>query len=229
MRVSSLGDRHMTDASASAQPPTATRVGRSGWRDPRLWIGVALVTVSVVAGARLLAAADDTVTVWAVVDELGAGSTVTDDDLVAVRVRFARGGDLDHYFPAADPLPADGVLVRGVGAGELLPRSAVGSADDVGLLHVPIEVEPHRVSPAVTTGSVVDVWVGDPGGGGRRDADPEAALSAVTVVEAPAVDESFAVDGTRQLVLAVPEEDVAPFQSLVGRIDAPVIDVIQRP
>lgn len=66
----------MTDASAPVQPPPATRVGRSGWRDPRLWIGVVLVTVSVVAGARLLAAADDTVTVWAVVDDLGAGSAI---------------------------------------------------------------------------------------------------------------------------------------------------------
>ena len=38
---------------------------RPGWRDPRLWVGVVLVTGSVVAGARLLAAADDMAPVWA--------------------------------------------------------------------------------------------------------------------------------------------------------------------
>ena len=42
-----------------------------GWRDPRLWIGIAIVAVSVVAGARLLAAADDSVTVWAAAADLG--------------------------------------------------------------------------------------------------------------------------------------------------------------
>lgn len=218
----------MTDASAPVQPPPATRVGRSGWRDPRLWIGVVLVTVSVVAGARLLAAADDTVTVWAVVDDLGAGSAIAEDDLVAVRVRFADGGDLDRYFRSDDRLPADVVLLRGVGAGELLPRAAIGSAADAGVLHVPIEVEPHRVSPAVSTGSVVDVWVSDPGSG-RRDDEPEAALSRVTVVEAPALEESFAVNGTRQLVLAVPQDEVAAFEALLGSIDAPVIRVDEYP
>lgn len=218
----------MTDASAPVQPPPATRVGRSGWRDPRLWIGVVLVTVSVVAGARLLAAADDTVAVWAVVDDLGAGSAIAEDDLVAARVRFADAADLDRYFPSDDALPADVVLLRGVGAGELLPRAAVGSADDAGVLHVPVEVEPHRVSPAVSTGSVVDVWVSDPGSG-RRDDEPEAALSRVTVVEAPALEESFAVNGTRQLVLAVPQAEVAEFEALLGSIDAPVIRVDEYP
>src|SRR5690242_2876688 len=39
--------------------PAATRTRPSGWRDPRLWVGVVLVTGSVVAGARILSAADD--------------------------------------------------------------------------------------------------------------------------------------------------------------------------
>ena len=47
---------------------------RPAWRDPRLWIGVVLVAASVVAGARLLAAADDTVQVWAAVDALARRS-----------------------------------------------------------------------------------------------------------------------------------------------------------
>ena len=65
--ATTLGDA--TDAATPAQ-----RVRRPGWRDPRLWIGVVLVAGSVVAGARLLAAADDTVQVWAAATDLGAGA-----------------------------------------------------------------------------------------------------------------------------------------------------------
>jgi len=48
-----------------------------------------LVAASVVVGARVLAAADDTVQVWAAARDLGAGQRVEADDLVAQRVRFA--------------------------------------------------------------------------------------------------------------------------------------------
>ncbi len=74
--------------------------------------GVAIVAVSVVAGSRLLAAADDTVAVWAVVADLGPGDTVAEADLEARRVRFADTADLDRYVdrrrhaarrPRADP------------------------------------------------------------------------------------------------------------------------------
>ena len=59
------------DAVTSLRDPASTRAAAGGprhppgWRDPRLWIGVAIVAVSVVVGSRLLAAADDSVAVWA--------------------------------------------------------------------------------------------------------------------------------------------------------------------
>ena len=55
---------------APGGPPTALRLRNPSWRDPRLWVGVALVLVSVVAGARLLASADDTVGVWSASSDL---------------------------------------------------------------------------------------------------------------------------------------------------------------
>ena len=54
----------------------------------------------------LLAAADDSVTVWAAARDMGAGDTVTADDVVVRRVRFDDGADLDHYFGADAALPA---------------------------------------------------------------------------------------------------------------------------
>ncbi len=213
-------------------------MARPGWRDPRLWLGVLLVTASVVTGARLLAAADDTVAVWAVAGDRGSGSTVTQSDLVVRRVRFADDRDLDRYFRADEDVPEGLVLTRAVGAGELLARSAVGSADDARLLQVPLEVDPNRVPPEVATGSVVDVWVTDGAGrtprggsggqGGQRGPAAAPALAEVTVVAAPDYDDTFAVTGARQLVVAVDHETAAEFELLLGSLQEPVIRILQH-
>jgi hypothetical protein len=79
---------------------------------------------------------------------------------------------------------------------------------------------------------VVDVYVvagpdpeGDPG---QPTVGAGPALAGVTVVDAPAVAESFGTTGRRQLVLAVPEDDVAPFFALLGRHDSAVLTVVRR-
>jgi hypothetical protein len=217
-------------------PPAAQRVARPAWRDPRLWLGVLLVTGSVVLGARLLAAADDTVTVWAMTGERGAGAPVVAGDLVVQRVRFADDTTLDRYFVADEPVPDDLVLVRAVGEGELLARSAVGAAEEEAVLRVPLEVDPNRVPPDVAAGSVVDVWLTDGSGPvvtptAKGDADDRAdgpALSGVTVVAAPAYDDTFAVTGARQLVVAVDDDRAAEFELLLGTLQDPVIRILQR-
>ncbi len=207
------------------------RTATPGWRDPRLWVGVAIVAASVVAGARLLASADDTVSVWGVAADMGAGDQVTADDLVAHRVRFADDAELDRYFASDDTLPGDLELLRGVGEGELLPRAAVGSAEDTDTLQVPIAVAVERVPASVAAGSVVDVFIvarpsgpraTSPGGPG------EPALRAVTVVAAPAGDDSFGAAGERQLDLAVPEDDAQEFFELLNSFDSPVLTVVRR-
>lgn len=217
-------------------PPAAQRVARPAWRDPRLWLGVLLVTGSVVLGARLLAAADDTVTVWALSGERGAGAPVAAADLVVQRVRFADDATLERYFTADEPVPDDLVLVRAVGEGELLARSAVGAADEEAVLRVPLEVDPNRVPPDVAAGSVVDVWLTD--GSGPVDAPTAAkgaddktdgpALSGVTVVAAPSYDDTFAVTGARQLVVAVEDDRAAEFELLLSTLQDPVIRILQR-
>lgn len=210
------------------------RASPPGWRDPRLWVGVAIVAVSVIAGARILASADDTVAVWAVSADVGAGTELQGADLVAHRVRFADGADLDGYFTAGDELPADLELTRPIGAGELLPRAAVGSATRADTLEVPVAVDAEQVPASVESGSVVDVYLlaapgTAPGGAGARARrDPGPALSAVTVVDAPALGETFGSSGKRQLVLAVPESDAQQFFALMGSADDPVLTVVRR-
>lgn len=221
-----------------AQP--ALRATAPGWRDPRLWIGIVIVAVSVVAGARLLSAADDTVSVWAVAADVGAGDVLSPDDLVATRVRFADEDGLAGYFTVDERLPADLEVTRGVGAGELLPRAAVGTAGSGNTLQVPVAVDAEQVPGSVGAGSVVDVYLVAPvgsapgtvaGGRGARGARAEPArpaLAAVTVVDAPALAETFGTSGKRQLVLAVEEPEVRRFFRLLGSLDGPVVTVVRR-
>lgn len=212
--------------------PAAQRGHRPAWRDPRLWVGVVLVAASVVVGARVMAAADDTVQVWAVADDVGAGQQVEPDDLVAQRVRFADADALAGYFSVDDELPADLELTRSVGAGELLPRAAVGTAEQSGLVEVPVAVEPELV-PDVGAGDVVDVYVVAPLSAEAQDPGavplPEGpALTGATVVAAPDLAGSFGTSGKRQLVLAVPEADAPAFFALLARYDAPSLTVVRR-
>ena len=214
--VTSLGDTTTT------MPRPATRATMPGWRDPRLWVGVAIVALSVVAGSRLLAAADDSEPVWAVTVDLAAGDQVSEDDLVATRVRFVDETDLARYFPADEALPADLRLRQGVGEGELLPRSATAPAEAVGVLQLPVAAEPSAVPPDVGPGSVVDVYLR---ADGRCPGCHEAALASVTVVTAGSADE---LTGTRQLVLAVDQQQADSWFGLLSRVQSPTVTVLAR-
>lgn len=220
----------MSSNTGSSEPPAAVRAAPPGWRDARLWVGAAIVAVSVIGGARLLGAADDSVPVWAVASDMGPGDAVTAEDLVPREVRFVDPAQLDTYFPADEALPADLSLRRGVGAGELLPRAAVGAAADSETLHLPVAVDATLVPPSVRSGSVVDVYLTgasdeeSPGAGSRG----RAVLSEVVVIEAPPLDEGFAVTGRRQLVLGVEEDDAARFFRQVGGLDAPALTIVRR-
>lgn len=193
-----------------------------------------LVAGSIILGARVFAAADDTVAVWSVAADRGAGSPVLRADLVVERVRFADAAGADLYFAADEELPGDLVLVRAVGGGELLARSAVGPVAAASTLQVPLEVDPNRVPPDVEAGSVVDVWVSDGAAvaGSRPNPDDTEssgpALSEVTVTAAPSYDDTFAVSGARQLVVAVDDAGAAAFEQLLASLDDPVIRILQR-
>src|ERR1700712_4092811 len=97
--------------------PKAQRSRQPGWRNPRLLLGLLLVAASVVVGARLMAAADDTVGVWAVARDLPAGATLESDDVQRRQVRFPDAATADGYLAASDDLPSAATLNRPVAAG----------------------------------------------------------------------------------------------------------------
>ncbi|MDQ4051705.1 MAG: hypothetical protein M3237_03265 [Actinomycetota bacterium] len=222
-----LGDQGAHAHAPALTPPAATRAATPGWRDPRMWVGIAIVAVSVVAGARLLAAADDTVAVWAVVSDLGPGDQLTGDDLVSQRVHFSDEADLGHYFSVDDELPADLELTRGVGAGELLPRAAVGRAGDSDQLQVRIAVDNEQVPSAVDAGSVVHVYLVSATGDSKGSPTGEPALEAVTVVDAPPVEDNFTTTGNRTIDVLVTEAQAQAYFARRAELDDPVVTVVK--
>ncbi|QIK65596.1 flagellar biosynthesis protein FlgA [Nocardioides sp. HDW12B] len=165
-----------THAHEAVGSPTARRAARPGWRDPRFAVGLVLVALSVVVGVRVVDGRDDTTPVLAAARPLAAGEELAPDDVTVVEVRFTSEDDADRYLPADGSVTSGGsepvVLTRGVGAGELLPRTAT-STDVVADVQVPLAVPLGRVPSTVQVGSVVDVWAtsdpadalatGDPG------------------------------------------------------------------
>jgi hypothetical protein len=152
---------------------------------------------------------------------------------VAQRVRFEDRGALAGYFTVDDELPADLELTRSVGRGELLPRAAVGTPDETGLVEVPIAVEPELVPPDVESGDVVDVYVvapigADADGKEEQPPPPGPAITGATVVAAPELASSFGTSGKRQLVLGIDADAAPAFFALLARYDTPSLTVVRR-
>lgn len=196
--------------------PRAARATRAAWRDVRLWLGVALVALSVVGGSRLLAAADETVTVWRATEDLQPGLPLDPDALTRTRVHLADDSRAEHYLRAGGATPTGDVL-RAVGAGELVPVGAVGTAAE-SLTTVSMELPSAQVPGHVQPGSRVDLWIrpttDDEGTTARR------LVPGVLVLEAPEPDGLGGVAATRQIVVGLaPEtadEDLQRLMEAIG-------------
>lgn len=136
-----------------------TKNSRVMIRDPRLAIGIGLVALCGLGGARILADADDYSQVWAASGDLRAGATLTEDDLQVARVRFASGSERGRYVEVTSGSPAGGVLTRDLGAGELVPEAGVVPAGGEELTAVSLSVAGHGIPSSLGAGDLVDVWV----------------------------------------------------------------------
>lgn len=233
----------MSDIPAS---PKAHRLVTPAWLDGRLVLGVLLVLVSVVVGARVLSSADRSQLVWAAADDLTVGSQLEAGDLAPVRVRLFESGP--RYLAAGGSAPVGWIVTRGVGAGELLPEGALvtpGADVDFRLVTVPVEVG--HYPPSLRAEERVDLWLTpETRGAGGGPAQPAAAppipapttapppdadalqlrgaqqvLSQVRVETGPVRGELASTGSAVPIVLQVRPEDVAEVVSAMGlgRID----------
>jgi len=150
--------------STATRPPlpraaTAARLRAPSWRDPRLLVGLLLVLTSVLLGARVVAAASSTTPVWAAARTLVPGEEVTPEDLRRVDVHV--DGGAGAYLATGAPLPVGAVVLREVVAGDLVPRSSLGSSADLATRPVGLPVS-GPVPSGLVAGALVDVWVVPP-------------------------------------------------------------------
>jgi hypothetical protein len=184
------------------ESPPASRFRRPSWLDPRLIVGVLLVLVSVLVGARVLASADQSVQVWAARADLAAGTTLGAADVRTVRVQLyeSAGGYL-----AASASPVGRTLLRPLSAGDLLPRSALGGSPAGSL--VSIAVSPQHVPTSLRVGQRIDVYA---------TTKPTAAVAAKTVrvlagvpVQQVRVPDAGVLSSTAQVAVVVRVDDAS--------------------
>lgn len=209
----------MQTAVLEVPAPAANRLRRPSWRDPRLLAGVAMVAAAVALGSWIVRSAQHEVPVYAARHALVAGEQVHADDLVVVGVR---GVDVRRYL-AADGAVAELVALRTVGAGELVPRAAVGdgASVDVRSVAVPLRGAPGR---DLQVGAVVDLWFTP-----RPDAEQAAGASAarplaqkVVVSEVSSGDGAFATASGAAVHVLVPTAqlpDVLEALAAEGTVD----------
>jgi len=191
--------------------PQARRMRRPTWRDPRLGVGVLLVAGSVALGTWAVRDAAATVEVYAAADALTPGEAVVTENLEVREVRLGAGEDL--YHRVADGLPEDAVAMRTVGAGELLPRAAVGTGESVDLR--PVVVDLGLAVPAdLRAGTTVDLWLAaqpPAAGTAARDDVPEPELLAPDLIVAEVIEDDSVIAGqnTTSVEVLVPRDDVA--------------------
>lgn len=235
----------MSDTPAS---PRASRLATPGWLDGRLVLGVLLVLVSVVVGARVLSAADRSTLVYAVNKDLTAGSVLSGEDLTPVRVRLF--DNARQYVQVAAEPPTGYVVRRALGKGELLPLGALSLPEkDVDFRLVTVPVQGGHFPPSLQDDQQVDVWVTpDPGDAedeaaeGARDGQQTAprarsggqlqlrgaqlVLQGVTVAQVAREEGGFGDSATVPVVLQVRPKEVA---ALVSAVALGTIDLVRVP
>lgn len=221
--------------------PRASRLATPSWLDGRLVLGVLLVLVSVVVGARVLASADRSQLVWAAKDDLTIGSELSADNLVPTRVRLFDAST--RYLDASVPAPVGYVLARGVGKGELLPDDALRKPQvDVDFRSVTVPVEPGHFPPNLRSDQKVDVWVTpgrqagaaapspQPSPSGDSEGVPlqgaQLVLQQLTVAIGPSTDAGLGSSSSCAVVLQVRPRDVA---ALVSAMSLGTLDLVRVP
>lgn len=197
------------------QAPGAPRWRRPGWRDPRLAGGIVLIATAVALGGWAVDSASGTEQVYAVASDVAPGADLTADGALTLVDSHPGTG---AYIKAGD-LPDHAVATRSLGAGELLPRSAVGKASDVGLRKIVLDASSGL--PAGTgAGDSVDLWR-LPKAQSVALATPstdtaEVIAQGLTVSSVGKSDAGLVGSSTTKVEVLVPQESVADVLTAVG-------------
>ncbi len=163
-------------------------------RDLRLYLGIALVLLSMLIGAKLMSSADSRTELWTAASDLSAGTVIQQGDLRPMAVGV---DDESSYVNSATSLIGK-VLRRSVGAGELIGAAAVADAPAAKHRLVTIAVDPLHAPPGLARGERVDVYV-TPSDAATGVTEPMLVLSGALVADPGSPDAS----GSGQLGIVV--------------------------
>lgn len=173
-------------------------------------------------GARLLSQGSDAVAVWQAERDLSVGS----QEWSLRPVTVALGSAFDDYVPVTEQ--PQGRLRVPVAAGDLLPRSALGSVQEEPTRTVTVGVDPLHAPVDLAPGDVVDVWstpaapsgIGEAGG-----LEPTLVISDVHVEDIAS--DSLGVGGQMAVVLTVAPERVVDVvrAARIGSVDLVAVPV----
>ncbi len=212
------------DAPREDPAPPATRFARPGWRDPRLAVGLALVCLSVVLGARVLGTEEELTPVWVATRPVAAGETVAVQDVTTTSVRFESAQDAERYLDAGSdwvPMTAQ----RDVAQGELVPADAL-RAGEAELSELPLAAQSSGVPIGLAAGDRVDVWTVPLARVAAESPRGRQVLSDVPVLRVGSRGLS-GPEATRQVVVGVPGD--AALGATVGRLADSHVVLVRRP
>ncbi|MCW2542653.1 MAG: hypothetical protein JWM40_205 [Frankiales bacterium] len=200
--------------------PQAARLRSPGWLDKRLVVGVALVLISVLLGARTLSGAQDTQLVWSASHDLAAGTVLAEGDLTLAKARLF--GTSGRYLAGSKPVGY--VVQRSVSAAELVPVDALAAPGKTALRReVTVPVLAGHLPPDLRRGEQVDLYVTPDDKAVQRGvaAGPRLVLAALTVAEVVRSGGLGASGQDQPVVLAVaPGQVLGVVQALSeGRLD----------
>jgi len=202
---------------AQLPEPTAKRLQRPSWRDPRLLVGLVLVLLGTAVGARVVASADDTVPMYAASTTIRPGDHLTNDNLRRVDVQL--GDQASRYLSARSVVPDDSYALRDIPEGELVPASAVGSRGTVAVQPVTVEVDANSAR-GLPANAVVDVWVSPRDRQSTQERYLDATLALQRVSVSPVTPDSGrfgASSSTMAVQIRVPRDKVAEVIAAVDR------------
>ncbi|HLR84641.1 MAG TPA: hypothetical protein VK059_06800 [Nocardioidaceae bacterium] len=214
----------MLHSNQPASPPAA-RLRRPRWSDPRLLIGVFIVAGSVVAGARVMAAADDTVAVWSIDGDHRAGTPVDRDDLRSVDVHLG-SANAQRYVPADESIASGRVWARDVHEGELLGTEATMPPGASAVGELPVIVAPGALPADLTRGDRVAVWVSETRASGRGKA--RLALDDMRVLSVSQAPVAMGGDNGHRVLLALEHDKPNRLGAALGSISTGKVTLVRR-
>lgn len=195
-------------------PPAPTRPRRH--LDARLLVGLVLVVASIAAVVGIVAASDEGEDVLVAPRLMTAGEILTLDDLEVRRVALGIEG---HGYLTASDVPEAGVVVaRTVGAGELIPRAAVGDSRSPRSTTVVVSLST-ALGATVRPGDSLDLWSAPALDAGRFGA-PSVIASGAQLVRSVADEGLVTATSAGHIELLVPRRDIARILGALANGDA---------